>query len=103
MKVYSDTLTTSDLTAAAPTGTYVEAVALDRTRVRSRGWNVRLVFPASNRRRNTGVYGAGERGAATWDQHGEWMARLFRLDPRARIAYYDGVDDFHAMTKGVYA
>lgn len=43
---------------------------------------------------------------ATYDEHGRWMARLFDIDPHARIKSavndFNGRDDFHAQTGGKY-
>jgi|ERR1700729_4346849 len=36
---------------------------------------------------------------ATYDEHGEWMAKLFEIDPDAIIATYDGVEDFYRQTQ----
>jgi hypothetical protein len=43
--------------------------------------------------------------AATYDEHGEWMAEVFERDPEARIVGYEdyrGRDDFHEKTGGKY-
>lgn len=104
MKVYSDTLTRSDLAAALSEGVSLDEVSeIRRPRVRSRGWNVRLRRWGSARHTNTGRYGAGEQGAASYDDHGYWMARLFKKDPHARISWWDGREQFEEGTKGRYA
>jgi len=36
--------------------------------------------------------------AATWDDYGLWFAQLFKLDPAARISFYNGVGDFLDQT-----
>ena len=103
MKVYSDILTATDLHAATPRGVTVwECDPISKPRIRSHGWTVQLRCWGSARHVNTGYYGAGEQGAASWDQHGEWMARLFDIDPDARIAYYNGAEDFHRSTRDKY-
>ncbi len=104
MKVYSDTLTRSDLLDALPRGVVIEHLStISRPRVRSYGWNVRLGRPSSRRHFNTGQWGAGDYGAASYDDHGAWMVRLFAIDPDARLAHWDGVDDFNTGTNGVYS
>lgn len=104
MKVYSDSLERGDLWEALPeVSLYLEAVTIKRPRTRSRGWTVRLeALRNSGHYRNSGQYGAEGTRAATWDEHGEWMARLFEKDPNAKITYYDGAEDFHAQTAGKY-
>lgn len=103
MKVYSDTLTKNDLLDALPRGVSLHVCdPIGAPRIRSRGWTVQLRCWGSNRHVNTGNYGAGEQGAASWDDHGRWMAALFARDPAARIADYDGAEDFDRSTDGAY-
>lgn len=103
MKVYSDLLDTPDLYAALPADVYAATVKLKRPRKRARGWTVSLEGLGSRhyRRKNSGNYGASSPGtmAATWDDHGVWMAALFAKDPNALIADYDGRDDFERQTR----
>lgn len=103
MKIYSDKLEQNDLLRNVPVGCYLELEDIPKPRVRSRGWTARLLCPSGSRWTNTGTHGAGGEKAATWDQHGEWMEKLFRLDPSARISYYDGREEFKRMTNGKYA
>jgi hypothetical protein len=37
--------------------------------------------------------------AATWDEHGLWMAELYKLDPMAQIAWYKNAAQFLYWTK----
>lgn len=113
MKIYSDTLERTDLYKALGEvggrednwpSLYLSAITIQRPRIRSCGWNVRLeALRDSGHFRNTGTHGA-EQGvrAVSWDEHGEWMARLFEIDPNARIANYDGREDFHRQTEDKY-
>jgi hypothetical protein len=55
-------------------------------------------YATSGRRLNSGRYGAGDGYAATWDAYGYAMARLYRIDPGARVADYRSVADFCAVT-----
>jgi len=103
MKVYSNTLTEADLRKAVPRGCQLELMSITRPRVRDFGWHARLTCYAGNRWTNSGQYGAGSERAATYDQHGEWMAPLFEIDPDARIAHWDGVHDFNQGTEGRYS
>lgn len=110
MKVYSDTLTLNDLFEAARQvpNVYVDTPVeiISNPRVRSRGYVVRLGSTVSNRYRNSGTAGAkvwDDSMAASWDDHGHWMARLFDIDPDARIAHYSNANDFHVSTRYAYA
>jgi hypothetical protein len=104
MKVYSDTLTRDDMLDALPKGVSLdECEPIQNPRVRTHGWNVRLRRWGSSRHVNSGNYGAGEQGAASWDDHGWWMAELFERDPSARIANWDGRESFNVGTEYRYA
>ncbi len=104
MKVYSDTLTRDDLVDALPRGVTLDSCEpISGARVRANGWTVALRCWGSSRHVNTGQYGAGEQGAASYEQHGVWMAALFAKDPAARIAYYDGRADFERATDGRFS
>jgi hypothetical protein len=72
-----------------------------RPKVRARGWKLNTAG-STNHHVNSGIYGAGGVNSASWDQHGQWFAMLYAIDPRARIAIYESADDFHAKTKGKY-
>lgn len=100
MKVYSDVFTERDMCDAAQAlSLEVEYTTIRRPRVRSRGWNVSLIDPHGRRRKNSGTHGAGEPGAASYTQHGHWMALLYNIDPRATIAFYKSAENFHQTTK----
>ena len=101
MKVYSDTLTINDLYACLPSGVGIAGVReIGRARKRARGWELSLEgYDARHTRRtNSGQYGAGERFAATWDDHGVWMNNLYERDPNAHIAWYENREDFYEKT-----
>jgi hypothetical protein len=121
MRIHSDVLTPSRLVEAIDAAGLDIAVHLDscsvhKSRKRARGIEFRLGATErvgtlkgeriTRRPRNTGKYGAEQAGghlyAATYDEHGEWMARLFDADPDAIIGYYDGRDHFHAETRYQY-
>jgi hypothetical protein len=103
MKLYSDTLTTADLYAALPEGVGIAAIRPIRSpRKRAHGWELSLEGFAGRhtRRRNSGMYGADGYGyAATWDDHGVWMAALYAKDPDALIAWYKDRDHFYSATR----
>lgn len=116
MRIHTNTLTVHDLhDALATTGLRAGGVRVDTASLHnSRKRKVSIEFRLSaepgkgRRRRNTGYYGAEDafqtpfQMAATYDEHGIWMAELFERDPEAIIGYYDGRDDFHEQTKGKY-
>jgi hypothetical protein len=103
MKVYSDRDLELDILNAMRWPVYGSCSSLPgRLRVRRYGWDVALHNATSKRHHNTGTHGAGDEGAATYDDYGRFIAALFAIDPNARIAYYDGADDFHVKTAGKY-
>lgn len=106
MRIYSDTLNRDHLIDAARSARvgFDTLETLRNTRVRSHGWLVRLIG-SSRRPRNTGTVGADTGGTwpATWNEHGHFMAALYSIDPNARIAYYNNLDEFNFMTKGAFS
>lgn len=102
MKIYSDTLTTSDLYAALPDG--VSAYVTPKgSRKRARAFDVTLYVDEKDelhrRYGNSGGYGRSNDVAATWDEWGVWMERLYDLDPDALIGYYESYDHFIEQTQ----
>jgi hypothetical protein len=61
-------------------------------------------LPGDGRRwKNTGGRGASDLLAATYDEHGIFLAEVFALDASARLAgAYDGRDDFNRKTRNAY-
>jgi hypothetical protein len=105
MKVYSDSLTFTDLRACAEeVGLTVawDTREMQKPRIRTFGWEVRLHDADSKRYYNSGPYGARDRGAPSWDRYGHWMARIFQRDANARIAEYNGAEEFHRVTANKY-
>lgn len=104
MKLYSDTITRADLYAALPPDVGAEVRTIRNPRKRANGYVVSLegLGDRHTRRKNSGNYGATsseEARAATWDDHGVWMAALFAIDPAMIVAGYDGRDDFEQQTR----
>ena len=97
MRLYSDTLTREDiLEAAKAAGVYIwEWNEIKRARVRRQGWNIYLSGSSSYRSQATGEK------AATWDEHGIFMAALYRKDPKLRIAFYRDLRHFMEWTLNV--
>jgi len=90
MKIYSDILTRSDLLKTARQvrgGLFVDSVeAIAKPRVRKHGWVVKT-SGATNHWKNSGTSGPSHKHAASFDQHGEWFALLYQLDPCAQIVH----------------
>lgn len=94
MKLYSDKLTNDDVTAAARKAgvTLADAKTIRRPRVRRYGWILHLSGSSSYRSQATGE------PAATWDEHGVFMAELYKRDPKLRIAFYRDLQHFLTFT-----
>lgn len=112
MRVHSDTLTPDDFYLAAwavradAPHIYINQIGVYGSRSRARAFDVALRGRGARhtRRPNSGSYGAAQGDfAATYDDWGYWLAELFRRDPNARVgSIYNGRDDFHARTAGVF-
>lgn len=107
MRIHSDILNASHFFSAVVglDGVWVDECNPRGSRSRKCAYEVRLAAsqkPGRNRRRNSGQYGADSLFAATYDEHGHWMAKLFNVDPNAIIGPYDGEINFHRMTDGNY-
>lgn len=115
MRIHTDVLTSEDFyraisAAGLSPDVWVDECNVRGSRRRNRAFEVRLAAEPgrdkggkARRPRNSGQYGA-ENGdyqkAATYDEHGYWMAELFRKDPTLIIqGCYDGAAKFHALTK----
>lgn len=98
MKIHSDILTSADIYRATAdlTGVYAEAVTKG-SRSRKNGVEFSLTG-TSHRRPNTGQRGAGDDYAATWDEWGIVLGRLFEADPNMTCTYYTDRDDFNFKT-----
>jgi hypothetical protein len=95
VKIYSDILTRGDLLAACPTGVAIAVCdTLTSTRIRKHGWIVSLTGSSPSYSQHVGY---GHR-AATWDEHGLWMEKLYELDANARISWYKDRRDFIKQT-----
>lgn len=99
MKVHSDTLSPLIMHhAAVETGVTLEKCVEKGSRKRKRGFEFSL-SGSSNRRPNSGRNGADDdRFAATWDEWGMFLNRLFEADPNATMTYYEDQDDFRWQT-----
>lgn len=108
MKIHTDKLTYSDIHQAVPTGCYLVEVHSERaggyftivpepSRSHDHGYLVRMSGShRSNMQRLPDK-------AATYDEWGIFIARLFMIDPNAKIGNYKGWEDFDRQTKGEFA
>jgi hypothetical protein len=112
MRIHTNILTSADirsaLTDAGLDGVWLDECTERGSRARRRAFEVRLAAdpkPGRNRRRNTGWHGAEDAGqpalqvAATYAEHGRWMAQIYRRDPHAIVAQYVNEGDFHFKTR----
>jgi len=103
VKVYSDILTAADVLAMDELSQvgYEDFREFTPRSGYARGFELFLYGFGSRHVRRSAHAHIGDTSynmAATWTDFGIWMARLFKIDPRAKIAWYDGVDEFLAET-----
>lgn len=91
---------TADQVRAAAREARVSFERFDVTgsRTHAHTFDVLLLGHTSNRRPNSGYRGAGDEYAATWDEWGIFLARIFDADPTTRATYYDDAEHFHWVT-----
>lgn len=99
MRLHTNSLTASDLWAAARIAEVDLELTTHGSRSRDHAFNVTL-RGNSNRRPNTGRSGSADEFAATWDQWGVFLAELFDRDNTLVAAHYTDADTFHLMTAG---
>lgn len=102
MRIHSDILTAADFYAAIDDDgdVFIDELRETPGRKCQRTFIVYLeAKPSKGRRARHNRPGL----SATYDEHGFWMAELYRIDPDAFVAGYKGYDDFHKQTKGVFA
>lgn len=118
MRIHSDIFTGSSFTDALRSAgltdeVRVEDLSLHNSRKRACGFEVRLAASEgrdrngkARRPRMTGRYGSENAPdyvkAATYDEHGYWIAELFKIDPEAIIGPYKGVENFNELTRYAY-
>ncbi len=101
MRIHTS-LTENDLRKALPKG--VQAyITPHGSRKRDRAYEVTLYVIGKDslhrRYANSGQYGNAEDVAATWDEWGVWMDRLYRKDPDAIIGWYETRAMFEEVTR----
>ncbi len=100
MKIYSDTIGYGDIIQALAR---IERVCIDESGIRTfqgrDGRNGFELFLKGYGERHVRARNFGKDGkAATWDDWGIFITRLFRIDRDAKIGQYDGKDDFIEQT-----
>lgn len=95
MKVYSTIIDRHDLYGQL---LGIEDVGVDADGVREftprRGGNGFELYLEGYGERHRRARNGRDGHAATWDDYGVWIDRLFHLDPNAEIAFYKGRDAF---------
>lgn len=98
MRIHTNTLTASDIYAAAnKAGAVVATFSGHGSRSRARAFDVKLEG-SSRRRPNGGASGAGTGYAATWDQWGMFLAELFAKDGSMFTPYDKSAEYFADRT-----
>lgn len=109
MRIRTDKITRADLYAQLPKPELYLTAHERGSRTHARAFDVALEWLGPKERgdgryrRNPGKSGGFDMPwAATYDEWGEWLARLFEIDPGATMTYYRDREDFHAQTNGKY-
>lgn len=100
MKIHTDHIHRAELFEALQEvdSSLVLNVSEHRSYKRARMFNAYLKWAGEvnyERRRNASTHWT----AATWDEWGLWIDRLFQLDPEAIIGQYHGYEDFLDQTE----
>lgn len=107
MRLHTNVIEYTDIAKAAHFSTgqgegfvYTDKVERHGSRSRNHSFDVLLEGDGTTnkRRRN----GEPEKYAATWNQWGWFLGFLFNIDPDMKCWAYDGANDFHEKTKGVF-
>ena len=107
MKIHSNIITEQDIREAVPQGCYLAghynrdgidwaSVHVEGSRSHERGFTVRLSGSSKSTMQRL------PDKAATWDEWGIFIDRLFTIDPDAKIGWYADRDDFISKTRDEY-
>jgi hypothetical protein len=106
MKVHTNTLTFADISGAVPENCYLTVFnhpgfgrtrgALVGSRSHDHAWVVRLSGTSKHTMDTRNLVEHDK--AATYDEWGIFIARLFSLDPGAKIGVYKDEADFNSKT-----
>jgi hypothetical protein len=95
MRIHTDTLNEQDVwQACRALGLYPERLSTHKSRKRKHG--IELQISGSSPR----MAQSGDWQAATWDEWGALLGRLFNLDPTMTCTYYVDAEFFHEQTDG---
>lgn len=109
MRIHTDAIQRGDLFSALPDGPFSLDVSDHGSRKRAKAFEAKLSYIGGKkkgdgrRQTNSGTYGATGELAATYDEWGEWIAKLYRIDPAAIIGPYSSREHFHERTEYKYA
>lgn len=99
MKLYSDKINASDVWQSL---NGIEGVIVDDSNVRTftsrQGVKALEFYLEGYGSRHVRARNGRDGKAATWDDWGVLIDRLFRIDPQANIGGYDGIEDFLGKT-----
>ena len=98
MKYHTDTLARADFQAALPPGVWMTECGERGSRSHGRAFEVRLSGSSPYKQQGDTGY-----NAATYAEHGVFMARLFDAEPTMKIGHYRDRDDFHRQTRNEFA
>lgn len=107
MKIHSNILTEQDIRNCVPDGCYLAghyakdgvtwaSIHTEGSRSHERGFTVRLSGSNSHTMQNL------PDKAASWDEWGVFIDRIFKLDPEAKVGWYKTRDDFISITTDEY-
>lgn len=95
MRIHSDVIAyTQQIRDALPAGVRAEVVNPHRSRSRRYAYEVRLTGTGSHATQ----WGTRDTPAATWDEWGMFLAKLYELDPNMVAANYRDAAHFHWTT-----
>ena len=95
MRIHSDVINVVDLfqVVSSTPGVYDTHLSSHGSRKRARAFELKL-SGSSNFRQN----GNRDKNAATWDEWGVVIGKLFAIDPKAIIGYYPNREYFDILT-----
>ena len=93
MRIHTDTLSILDIRKACEgLPIYTEVLTSHGSRKRAHAFEVQLSGTSNHRAQS------GDWNAATWDEWGAFLGRLFNADPEVITSYYRSAEVFHNMT-----
>lgn len=97
MRIHSDVIAyTQQIRDALPAGVHAQVVNPHRSRSRRYAYEVKLTGTGSH----ASQWGNRDTPAATWDEWGMFLAKLYELDPNLMAANYRDAEHFRWTTGG---